>query len=86
MNIFSGLVPAKTQPNKNSTDWDNVKNLFMQLGTNGNIYSFFFIFTGGYVAKMTVSDWGVYMSKMTVSDWGGYVAKMTVSYWGWLWD
>ena len=32
--LIGGLVPAKTQPNQNSTDWDNVKNLFMQLGTN----------------------------------------------------
>ncbi|XP_071148774.1 probable lysosomal cobalamin transporter [Mytilus edulis] len=61
--LIGGLVPTKPQPNGNSTEWDNVKNLFMQMGTNGGEDALSFVISIlsliGMLALITYTAYGM---------------------------
>ncbi|VDI67551.1 LMBR1 domain-containing protein 1 [Mytilus galloprovincialis] len=61
--LIGGLVPTKPQPIGNSTEWDNVKNLFMQMGTNGGEDALSFVISIlsliGMLALITYTAYGM---------------------------
>ncbi|CAC5379586.1 LMBRD1 [Mytilus coruscus] len=61
--LIGGLVPSKRQPNVNATEWDNVKNLFMQMGTNGGEDALSFVISVlsliGMLALITYTAYGM---------------------------